>query len=156
MEKRILKHIKERSYTLTGFTKNSYALYYLHMFLSSLSFKDLKKGAKLYDRGQSDCLMIDYCENSEDDFYVALWDLADSNDYKIEYQGRMVIDDSKIKKLKLSYDNFDYIFKQWEKISKDTPKYLILSQDNAGWISLLGKNELNQEELMLERDFSRH
>lgn len=61
--------------------------------------------------------------------------------------------DNEDSKLKLSYENYQYIVQQWEKILKEEPKYFMLSRDHNGWISLEMSDELSLEDQQyLEQD----
>jgi len=124
------------------------------MFLSSLSLEDRIKGAKLYNRGQSNDLVIDYGQDWGEDFYIAFWDLGNWLEYETEIDGRKVLDDSKVLKLKLSYENFESVFRQWDQILKATPQYLILSQDEVGWIDIFGKGILSEDKQMLVEKYN--
>ncbi|MBI2344445.1 hypothetical protein HYV10_00025 [Candidatus Dependentiae bacterium] len=48
--------------------------------------------------------------------------------------------------LKFSKNNFKHISHIWKKLSKIQPQYLVITQDNTGWIDLQSKEELSNEE----------
>ena len=54
--------------------------------------------------------------------------------------------------LKFSKINFEHVLKMWPLVLGFQPKYLIITQDDDGWIDLQGKNELiDQDCLLIEK-----
>lgn len=49
--------------------------------------------------------------------------------------------------LEMSLQNYEIIAQKWNNILKIKPKYIILSQDDAGYVDLVGKDELSQQDL---------
>lgn len=52
-----------------------------------------------------------------------------------------------IPKLELSKENYDQIIEQWNQNIENPAAYLVLSQDESGWISLEPQKELSQQDL---------
>ena len=51
-------------------------------------------------------------------------------------------------KLIMTIENYIEILQKWQKIFFDLqPKYIIISQDDAGYVDLIGKDELSQQDL---------
>lgn len=55
--------------------------------------------------------------------------------------------DNEESKLKLSYVNYQSVAKQWDEVIEKPSKYLVLSQDESGWITLERKEELSKQDL---------
>lgn len=155
MEQRILEHINFR-YQLIGYSNNSALLIYMQEFLENLSLEQALQGPKAFHLSQINDFMIEYNKKSNDNFYVAFWNLIDSSPYETEVNGITILHDEKIPKLKLSYENFDYIFKQWVEIKQKNPKFIIIEQDDTGFINLHNKKELTIEELALVEQYKKN
>ena len=153
MKKRILQAV-DRYYSIIGFTEDSFLLYYMHTFLENLSLEEAKKGSGAYDVGGINDFDIGYGA-SDQDYYVRFSFLWDWDRYTIEINGETITDWDRIPQLKLSYENFDYIFKAWAQIKEQNPKYLIISQDDSGWVGLQGKEELDADEVALAEQCQR-
>lgn len=67
-------------------------------------------------------------ENAYDDYYEKRWD--------------------DIPKLYMKIENYEEIVKKWKEIVlKQRPNYIILSQDDSGYVDLIGKDELSEQDL---------
>lgn len=153
MEQRILKY-KNHSYVLVGYTKGSDLLQYMQEFLENLSLERAQAGAQNFRLGQINDFIIDYGNKKDDTFYVAFWNLIDSKPYEIKVGNNQVLDDRKIPKLKLSFHNFDDIFKKWIDIKLTSPQYLIISQNNSGWVELDTPEQLTIEQEALVQQYT--
>ncbi len=153
MEKRVLKHVERHRYTLIGYTSGSFKLYYLHIFLENLSLEEAKQGASEYVFADYNDFVVDRA--FDDNYYVAMRDSLLDSDYEIEINGEMLLDFEKIPQLKLTYENFDYIFKAWIKILEERSPYLILMQHDSGWVEIQGKDALSLDEQVLAAEFAK-
>ena len=89
-------------------------------------------------------------------FYLSLnpmneWFVVESIDDKIiiwtdffEEEGDSQED---IPKLEISKENYNKVIEQWNNNLQNPAPYLVLSQNNAGWINLECKQELSQDDL---------
>lgn len=50
-------------------------------------------------------------------------------------------------KLWMSWDNYQEIISKWDKVREQKPPYIIFSQDDQGYVDLVGKQELSQQDL---------
>lgn len=148
MEQRILEYTKH-GYQLVGYTQGSTLLTYMQEFLENLSLEQALRGAQDFHLSQINDFMIEYNKKPTNNFYVAFWNLLDSSPYETEVNGITILHDEKIPKLKLSYKNFDYIFKQWAHIKQTHPQYVVIQQDDAGFVHLFDKSSLDIDELAL-------
>lgn len=153
MEQRILEY-KNSRYQLIGFTKNSTLLIYMQEFLENLTLDQALQGAQAFHLNQVNDFMIEYNKRSLN-YYVAFWNLIDASPYETEMNGIKILHDEKIPKLKLSYENFDYIFKQWTDIKQTNPKFVIIQQDPTGFVHLYDKTNLNIEEQALIEQYKK-
>jgi len=94
-------------------------------------------------------------EYEGDDFFVAFFDKMSFESSMKEISGYRFLDDDKIPKLKFSKENFDDVLKQWVKIKQENPQYLIITQDDSGWVGLQGKQELDDDEVALVDSYNR-
>ena len=152
MRKKILEFV-DRSYFSIGTigdTEWPGVLYYMECFLHNLWLEEAKKGVNAYYERSINDFSIDYGD-ADEDYYVAFSNrsLLDLKQYEVEIDGQRFVDSAQIPKLKLSYENFDYVFKAWVQINEQNPKYLIITQDDAGWVGLQGKEELDVDEIAL-------
>lgn len=51
-------------------------------------------------------------------------------------------------KLELTLKNYEEIIDKWEVIKNTKPTYIIFSQDDTGYVDLVGKNELSQQDIV--------
>ncbi len=89
-------------------------------------------------------------------FYLSLnpmneWIVVESIDDKIiiwtdffEEEGDSRQD---VSKLELSKENYNKVLELWNNNLKNRAPYLVLSQNDFGWINLEGKQELSQDDL---------
>lgn len=146
MKQIILEHTKI-DYKVVGFSKNSDLLIYMQEFLENLSLEQALLGIQNFHLTQINDFMVEFgSKKNKQDFYVAFWNLIDATDYETEVDGITILHDEKIPKLKLSYENFDYIFQQWTHIKQTVPPYVIIQQDSTGFVHLYDKTNLNIEE----------
>jgi len=113
-----------------------------------LSLEEAKKGAAVYQSVGGNGFVVDYGDPDQD-YYVQFSFVHDWDLYTIEIQGRKTTDWERVPQLKLSYENFDYVFKQWVKIKQENTQCLIITQDDLGWVGLQGKQELDDDEVAL-------
>lgn len=149
MKQRILERTNY-DYPLIGYSNNSDLLRYMQEFLENLNDATAQRGALAFNLSQINDFVIDYGKDSDDDFYIAFWNLVDSSIYETTMKdGTKVLHDDAIPKLKLSFENFEYIFKQWTYIKQTQPKYVVIIQDDTGFVHLYDKQQLDIEELAL-------
>ncbi len=129
-------------------------LFYIITFLNGLSLEEAKKGAAVYQGTGINDFDISYGDHDED-YYIRFSFVYDWDLYIIEIQGQKMTDWDRVPQLKLSYENFDYVFKQWVKIKEENPKYIIITQDDSGWVGLQGKQELDDDEVALVEQYKR-
>ena len=152
IKKRVLQLV-DRHYYVFGIDsddKSQESLFHMAYFLNNLWLDEAKKGAAVYDSGGINDFDIDYGDPDQD-YYVQFSFLWNWDRYTIEMNGETITDWDNIPQLKLSYENFDYIFRQWVKIKEQSSKYVIITQDDSGWIGLQGKQELDADELKMVR-----
>jgi hypothetical protein len=116
----------------------------LDLMIEFVSLSDrLMKKIKNCEIGAMNNFVVEY---EGDDFFIAFHDKMTYDDSMSEIDGYRFLDDDRIPKLKFSKENFDYVFNQWVKIKEQNSKYVIITQDDSGWIGLQGKNELDATE----------
>ena len=153
-KKRILEFVANRYFAIGSTGESGYpeSLYYVTDFLNNLWLDEAKKGSAVYNRGGINNLSIDYGDPDQD-YDVQISFKTDWSRYTVEVNGETITDWDNIPQLKLSYENFDYIFKQWVKIKEQNSKYVIITQDDFGWIGLQGKQELDADESELVEQY---
>ena len=154
MKKRILEY-HNSEYKLIGYSVDSTLLIYMQEFLANLSLEQAQRGAQAFHLSQINDFMIEYNKKSYSTWYVAFWNLLDATPYETEVNGITVLHDERIPKLRLSYQNFDSIFKQWAFIKQTTPQYIIIQQDDTGFVQINNENELEIEELALVEQYKK-
>ena len=50
-------------------------------------------------------------------------------------------------KLEITLQNYEMIIQKWNEIINSKPEYIIFSQDNVGYVDLIGKDELSAQDL---------
>lgn len=50
-------------------------------------------------------------------------------------------------RLEMTEQNYEEVLQNWKDICNHTTKYLIISIDNLGWVSMIGKDALSQQDL---------
>lgn len=123
-------------------------LYYMIEFIS-FSDRMIQK-IKKCEIGSVNNFVIDY---QEDDFFIAFHGKMTYDDSMSEIDGYRFLDDDKIPKLKFSKENFDQVLSEWVKIKEQNSKYVIITQDDSGWIGLQGKSELDADEVELVEQY---
>lgn len=89
-----------------------------------------------------------------DDYYIAFYDPFLNHFYENRYGLTGIVYDEDKAMLKFSKSNFEHILKSWQLISKTEPKYLIITQDDSGWIDMQSKNDLNDDEIQLIQEYN--
>jgi len=83
---------------------------------------------------------------------------ANMNDYDMDweennvhvscmYYDKYIMKDEDESELVISGDNFKAIVEIWKKIRKNPTPYLVIVQDDTGWIWVQGKQELDESDL---------
>lgn len=153
--KQIILEYQNLTYNIIGYSQDSSLLNYMVEFLENISLEQALQGAQAFHLSQINDFMIEYNKKKSDKYYVAFWNLIDSTPYQTEVHGITILDDEKIPKLKLSFQNFEYIFTQWAYIKQTNPRFMIIEQDNTGFIHLYDKKELTIEELALVEQYKK-
>ncbi|MCX5923107.1 MAG: hypothetical protein NTU89_00920, partial [Candidatus Dependentiae bacterium] len=64
--------------------------------------------------------------------------------YRVYYRKRWF----DMSKLEMSTENYELVQKQWEEISKRMPEYVMLTQDDSGFVEMVGKDTLSEQDLV--------
>jgi hypothetical protein len=105
-----------------------------------------------YKIGNIGEILINYENLLVDDYYLAFYDrgldaVLSSNSHDFNN----VAFDKETPMLRFSKANFDFVLIEWVKIKEQNSKYVIITQDDSGWIGLQGKQELDADELEMVR-----
>lgn len=63
--------------------------------------------------------------------------------YRVYYRKRWF----DMSKLEMSKENYELVVQQWEEISKRMPEYVIFTQHDSGFVEIIGKDELSEQDL---------
>lgn len=91
-----------------------------------------------------------------DDYYIAFYDASLDLLYEDKYDIKGIVYDENRLMLKFSEKNFKEILNSWKHIYQKKPLYLIITQDDDGWIDMQGKQELDEEEKILVQRYQNH
>ncbi|MCX5923692.1 MAG: hypothetical protein NTU89_03960 [Candidatus Dependentiae bacterium] len=64
--------------------------------------------------------------------------------YRVYYRKRWF----DMSKLEMSTENYELVQKQWEEISKRMPEYIMLTHDDSGFVEMVGKDALSEQDLV--------
>ncbi len=151
--KQVITKLENDKYFFIASSGNvAYTLDLISEALRLFSINELKDAALGKELHGCNDFQVDYGDTDEN-FYIAFYDMLHSKKYEIELNGDKFIDDNQIPKLKFSHKNFKTILPIWINILKSKPLYILISQDESGWINLKGKEKLSAKEQKLVESF---
>lgn len=148
---------KDRYWMFEGAQTQNYMLQYLHSSLEQELFEIIKKfndgcqsinweGLRLDLLNKNTILLwhFDYIKGMANIDFKTKQEMEDYYKAYSEYSDKRWDD---MPKLEMSLQNYQEILEKWETIKEAKPEYIIFSQDDQGYVDLIGKNELSQEDI---------
>lgn len=118
-------------------------------------FSDIKQGQ---DVEEYNGILIKYNLFNLKNYYVIfynsqLWDDYWENVCEQKYGVKEFVWDEDVPMLKFSEKNFKEILNFWQQYANNDFQYLIITQDDFGWIDIQGKQELDEKEKILIQSY---
>ncbi|MBI2344745.1 hypothetical protein HYV10_01580 [Candidatus Dependentiae bacterium] len=121
----------------------------LELFIDAIRssiFKDIfdyENSSKLYSFGLSDEWNVEYGDKNKE-YYIKLYDYFLEEDATKDENGFLCVDINQINGLKIkSRENLFKLIEAWQLIVKTRPRYIIVTQDDIGWINVNVSDEIN-------------